>query len=378
MTQRSSWGTNEPAARKGYRRLRYWADKRDGRGYRRCSETIRGSKRAGDARLAELRLLHASDTGSPTLGRIYADWWLPEARERLAEGDLAQATFDLYATVWKNTVSPAWAGVAVADIAPLDVQSWLMGLTKWNAVNGKSLAGAVADKAVLLGMIDSNPFKRPYRMPRAGEVRERGIWMLEQVESAAAALEGTALEVPAILAGLASCRVGEACAARADEVTVTTEANGVRVARVPIVRQLVKRGETVTERLKNPQSARTVCVAGRWADRIGEIARLRLSDGLIWLNDEGTGRPVPRSRVQRLWGESFAEGGPLAELPRIPLRNLRNSWETLMRWELRVDPDMIDSMMGHAGKGVRIRNYDRPTEDVYADICARAFAGEFR
>lgn len=74
MAQRSSWGTNEPAARKGYRRLRYWADKRDGRGYRRCSETIRGSKRAGDARLAELRTLHANDTGCPTLGRVYADW----------------------------------------------------------------------------------------------------------------------------------------------------------------------------------------------------------------------------------------------------------------------------------------------------------------
>ena len=374
QNQRKSWGSNSPAARKGYRRLRYWADLHDGRGYRRCSETVAGGVRAGDRRLAELMTIHADDSGSPTLGRVRADWWLPEAQDRLLSGELALNTYKLYETVWRVSIEPRWGDVPVSDIEPMDVQEWLMTLTKWNAVNGKSHAGAVADKAVLLGMLDSNPFKRPYRMPKTGDVRERGVWTLSQIEDACRALRGTAAEVPAILCGLGSCRVGEACAAVAGEVAVSTEANGVRVARIPITRQLLKQGGGVTDRLKNPQSERTVCVAGEWADRIAEIADERERDGLIWLNDDGTGVPVPRQRLQLFWGRLFNSGRPLAGLPRIPLRNLRNSWETFMRWELKVEPDMIDSMMGHAGKGIRIKHYDRPTEDAYAEVCAEAWA----
>lgn len=371
--QRSPWGSNDPAGRKGYRRLRFWADLHDGRGYRRCSETIPGGVRAGYRRLAELRVLHGGDSGSPTLGRVRAEWWLPEAEDRLRSGDLALNTYKLYETVWRTSVEPRWGDVPVSDIEPMDVQEWLMGLTKWSAVNGKSHAGAVADKAVLLGMVGSNPFKRPYRMPRAGTERERGVWTLAQVEGACRAIRGTAAEVPAILCGLGSCRVGEACAAVAGEVSVSTEANGVRVARVPITRQLLKQGREVTDRLKNKQSVRTVCVAGEWADRLAEIAAERAREGLVWLNDDGTGVPVPRQRLQLFWGRQFKSGRPLADLPRIPLRNLRNSWETWMRWEAHIDPDMIDSMMGHAGKGIRIKHYDRPTDSAYAEICAEAW-----
>ena len=55
---RSTWGANEDAGN-GRRRLRYWADLHDGKGYVRHSMTIVGSRRDGDEALARLPRLPA-------------------------------------------------------------------------------------------------------------------------------------------------------------------------------------------------------------------------------------------------------------------------------------------------------------------------------
>lgn len=371
---RSTWGSNEDAGN-GKRRLRFWADLGDGRGYMRHSITIEGTRRDGGDVLAELRVAHRRDaprTKPATVRDAYLLWWLPEASERLETGNLAQATYNLYSTMWRLYIEPTWGEKQIDAIRPMDVQEWLLGLTHWNAVNAKSLAGSIAEKAVIMDAAKTNPFRRDYRMPKGGETREKAVWKLETVHSACAALRGTAVEIPAILCGFGSCRVGEASAVRPDEVDLTDE-GGMMVARIPISRQLVKEG-VVKDELKNPQSVRTVCIPEPWSVRVAEIARERMADGLPWLNDDGTGQPVPRMRMQRAWNSQFKEGAALSEYQRIPMRNLRNSWETYMRWELGVAPDIIDSMMGHAGKGVRERHYDRPVADMYAQVCADAFA----
>lgn len=59
---RSSFGSNEPARRPGFRRLRYWADEHDRRGFTRHSRTIKGTKRDGWDELARIK-------GRPRAGR---------------------------------------------------------------------------------------------------------------------------------------------------------------------------------------------------------------------------------------------------------------------------------------------------------------------
>lgn len=93
--RRSSWGSNEDAGR-GRRRIRYWADLHDGRGYRRVSETIEGSRRDGDEALAMRRVRHSADAPVPTLAQAYELWWLPEARERVERGEMAKVTLVNY------------------------------------------------------------------------------------------------------------------------------------------------------------------------------------------------------------------------------------------------------------------------------------------
>ena len=366
---RSSWGSNDPVGR-GRRRLRFWADLHDGRGYRRHSKTIRGTWRDGEAALKELWQLHADDAPSATMGRVYELWWLPEARERVSEGSLAPATLELYETTWRNHIAPNFASQSIQDIRPTDVQTWLLTLTKWNAVNAKSLASSIAEKAVLLDMAQSNPFARKYRMPVAASTRTKTIWTLDEISRAVDALHGSALEVPTILCALGSCRVGEACAARSAEVSFTTE-HGLVIARVPITRQLMRDGR-VSDKLKNRQSVRTVCIPEPWSLRLREIA----SSGDEWLNDDGYGSPVTRSTLKVRWAAATRK--ELSSLPRTTMQNLRSSWETFMRWELGVDGDLVDSMMGHAGTNIRTRHYDRPAPDVFAETCALAHLGAFK
>lgn len=71
---RHDWGTIAQV-RKGVWRIRYWAQ--TGRGYRRCSETVRGSRKQAGERLAQLRLTHGHDAPCPTIGECWKQWYCP-------------------------------------------------------------------------------------------------------------------------------------------------------------------------------------------------------------------------------------------------------------------------------------------------------------
>ena len=59
---------------------------------------------------------------------------------------------------------------------------------------------------------------------------------------------------------------------------------------------------------------------------------------------------------------------------RHPFRNLRNSYETNMRWSMGIPPWLLEPMIGHAGKGVTGMFYDRPSGDMFASAVAEAYA----
>lgn len=72
----------------------------------------------------------------------------------------------------------------------------------------------------------------------------------------------------------------------------------------------------------------------------------------------------------RVWTELLSASG----IARRPFKNLRNSWETNCHWVLRIDPTLIEKMMGHAGHTVTSRHYDRPDEEMFAEAAAKAYA----
>jgi integrase len=165
-----------------------------------------------------------------------------------------------------------------------------------------------------------------------------------------------------LLCGFGGLRVGEALGVRSEDVGEAI-VGGVRLAVVSVSRQVSQEGPT--DSLKTPQSRRAVPVPGRAGARLLELAAA--CDG--WLAGDGLGGPSTRARLSKAWR--------VAELPdgmRHPLRNLRNSWQTNMRWVMRVPPYFIEALMGHAVAGVTGTYYDRPDASMLARVVAEAYA----
>lgn len=362
---RRTWGCNESAG-PGRRRIRYWADLGDGRGYRRVSETIEGTRRDADQVLAERRVEHSGDAPSPTVGAVWERWVRPTLAARAADGEISPGTLSHYDAAWERQVAPRWARVQATDVRRADVQAWYDGMTRSQAQMARIVLRAIFDECELREIAPASIGRYRYRMPRGGEVRDRGIWTLDELRRVWEASADTPMEAWLVLSAFGGPRVGESLGARVEEAW-RWDGGPVPVAVVPIVRQAERDG-TVTTRLKTASSSHAAVVPGPMGAR---LLRLCEEAGEGWVlpgrrPDEPMLREALRQRFEALLREAGVE--------RHPLRNLRNSWETYTHWTLGVEPEKVERMMGHAGKGVTERHYDRPEAESLAAEAARAYA----
>ena len=356
MAQRSSWGSNRPARRKGYRVLRYWADTGDGTGYRRRCETIEGTKRDGWSRLAELHVLHADDRPTMTVGDVYERYYLPDIRSRLSERSLAN-----YTGAWSGRIAPRWGSMQVTDVRPLDVQEWLDGMSKGSAAKVMKVMKGIFAIADRYEMVERNPMAKRYRMPTDAKQRDRGIYTLEELLAMWEALQGSPVAVPFALAAFGSARVGESLAVLGEEVR-STDRDGLAYAIVPIVREMGNRSSTPDDRLKNDWSRREIAVPPPMSSVL--IGRTG------WLTDRGSGSPTTQAQLNALWRRECERIG----VERHPFQNLRNSWRTWMATS-GIPSEILEKMMGHAGGTVTDRHYLKPTGEQFADELHRAVTG---
>lgn len=361
--QRSSFGSVTKLDRDTWR-LRWWADTPEGR--RRVSETVHGTRREAEDRLAEIRCEVGSEQGgSVTVGQAWERWYAPDCAQRLEEGSLAPNTWRNAEKQWTKNIAPRWAHVPCTQVRALDVQEWLLTMTWSNARLSKIVLGQVMGMAAMFGACSSNPLILKYRLPKkTGEQAE--VFTLDGLRDAWKAVHGSVIEAPFLLAAFGSARVGESLGVMACEVELR-EAFGVPVATAPIVRQVGNDGKT-TERLKNEQSRRHVVLPGRAGLRLAELASTAAAEGLVWLADDGTGAPISQFRTNRAWRAAIGDEGYR------PFKNLRNSWATFTHWHLGVDPLMVDKMMGHSNGTVLAKHYDRPDVDLFVETVAKAYA----
>ena len=359
--KRSAWASlTEPSP--GVWRIRFWGKDRDG-AYRRMSRTVRGSRLDAERVRSELMLEHSEDAPCPTVAQAWERWVLPSYEQRVEDGTFAPRSLVQYRSAWVNHVGPAWADVPLDAVRPLRVQQWITSLPYTPARDGCRLLSAIMDAAVRYEFIDHNPMRERYIMPSKSTVnsKDAGIWTLSELSEAWQALHGTWLEPAFILSAFGGCRVGESLGPLAGEVELRTIGDAP-VALVPIQRQVDRLGK-VTDRLKTDQSQRVAVVAGKPAQRLGELA-----DGMDadwYLTNDGEGAPQPQARLARAW-----DALGMAH----PLRNLRNSWQTWMRWEAGLPPYYIEPLMGHKVAGTTGMHYDRPTAEVLAGVVARAYS----
>lgn len=342
-------------------RLRYTED-----GVRK-TEMVHGTRREAEHRLAELHA--ASDVRRQSLMTLdaAADRWLwPRVDE-----DASASTRRVYRSVWHRHVSPAWGSRPIAAIKPLDVQDWLMTLPGSAARFARILMSQTVDRAVMYGVVASNPLDVDYRLPKAEE-RPKDAYSAADLVRVCRAVEGTLAEAPVVLMAFGGLRVSESLGVMPGDVSEHVAQNGVRLALIAVERQ-ASRECGVTETLKTPQSRRTAVVFGPFVDRLLELRDAVSARGERFLADDGLGTPV-ESRFVSYYMRLRVEA---AGMPCHQLRALRRSWETMAHWELGLGPEEVEPLMGHAGKTVTARHYDRPSPEALAEAVARAYASNW-
>lgn len=380
---RSPFGSNEPARRPGYRRLRYWADEHDGRGYTRHSRTIKGTKREGWDELARIRIAHGRDAPCPTVGQAWEMWVLPELDRKLAAyladptgvapGDrMKPQTHRGKLSVWRNHVAPRWSDVPLSDVRALDAQEWLDGLDAgYKTVrNSFSMLRLILSRGVKYEAIERNVLADTddWDLPSATS-GPADIWTLDElIYGLWPQLWGGPAEGAFILAAFGSCRPGESLGPRVDEVRLV-ERGGMAVALVPIVRQVGDDGVPTTDGdLKNGWSPRTIAVPEPWSLRLDELCDDREARP-VWLTDR-FGEPWPRPRL----ADALAAAERAAGLPHKEPRALRRSWRSWMATEADIPEEVLEKMMGHVGRGVTGRHYLAMNDDALVSIVSRAFS----
>jgi integrase len=305
---------------------------------------------------------HSADAPCPTVAQAWERWVLPSYERRVDEGTFAKRSLDQYRSAWNRHIKPTWSDTPLDAVRPLAVQQWISGLTYSQALVGVKVLSAIMDAAVRYECVEHNPMREKYLMPSKTTVQQhdKGIWTLAELMSAWDALRGQWFEPAFILAAFGGCRVGESLGVMAHDVELR-RIDGVPVALVDVSKQVDAHGN-VSGTLKTDESKRVAIVSGRAALRLAEIAADMPSDW--YLTNDGFGGAQSQSRLVRAWSE-FGMAHPF--------RNLRNSWQTWMRWEVGLPPYYIEPLMGHKVRGVTGQHYDRPTPEVLAAAVARAY-----
>ena len=164
--KRSSWGCVQRVAQGKYR-LRWMED-----GVRR-TETLHGTRREADDRMAEIRTRVGSGPSKRqvTVGEAYERYYWPHVRDTAVDNTRANT-----ASIWRAHVSPRWAGAALRDVRPAELQEWLLSLTRSQATAALRVMRGVFREAALYELADPAPLAVCYRMPdRVSKPRSREV-----------------------------------------------------------------------------------------------------------------------------------------------------------------------------------------------------------
>ena len=351
--KRSTWGGVERLP-SGRWRVR-WRE-----GGRRRSETIDGTRKDAEHRLAEIRVRVGDEPTRPTVGYAWERWTWP-----IIERTGKPSTVRRYRDSWRLHVAPRWERVTVDGVTPVEVQEWLDGMTASVAEFALIVLRRILDRAVEMEAVPRNRAKGRFVMPTAGETRSREVLTRRQMAALCEGVRGERFEPCVILACWAGLRPGETLGVMVGEVAEMGD-----VAIVPVVRQVSCSGEVMEP--KTRAGTRTVAIPQPWAARLLEIQDEARERGDVWLVDDGLGDPANQNLLGKWWKRLDLDG---LGVPRVPLHNLRASFETVAHWDRGMDVGTVAKLMGHSQPTITHAVYDRPDAERVAVAVSRAFSG---
>ena len=371
--QRRSWGCVTEVAR-GKKYVLRWQDPSKKCG--RATETVHGTYREACNRLDAIhaeKMAEGYTRPYTTIGDVYERFVLPDYRKRLEMGKVKARSLEMYEAAWHRDASPRWADADVNAVKAIDVQNWLMTLTKSRANLAMTVLKKAGDFAVSYEIAGRNVFRAKYLMPANVNEHSKRVYDEAEARRILSIVEGTRIEAPYILMAFGSCRTGESLGFRASEIE-RYESAGRVFAAAKVERRMEQTGSLPMPDgdLKTAESRRVVVVPPPYGERLLAIAERKRAEGIEWLCDRGDGLPMDKNAAAQAWRAAVPEED------RVPMQNLRASWRTMAAMEWGVSSDLLEILMGHRLPGVTGRHYLRPSDEQIIERFAAEFLSKNR
>lgn len=364
---RSTWGSIR-AKSKGVWEIRYPKPQDpDSKNRRQGSETIRGTKKQAEQRLAELRVECEGVDCEMTLDQFWRLEYWPSC------SDLAPSTRAGYESTYQHAIKPVFGDMNLKDIGPKRIQSWIDAMTYGAARTNRAVLRSILSVAETKELVSNNAARKRFKLPKktpenACRTINKAVFTQDELDDVFIECRGEWFEAPFILAAFGGARREEACGVMAQEIEFEDVDELGLFALVPISRgvQCIK-GEIIVGGTKNPHSARLLVVPPPYADRLKQLCDITIDAGESWLLDDGFGNvqsPDTMASAYRRWFQRVP-------FRYVPFANLRNSYATVMH-SMGIDLTMVQKLMGHKNMATTFDHYDRPGREEFMQVITRA------
>lgn len=303
----------------------------------RRTKVVRGTRSEAEAVLARMKL----ESGKPVSESVtLAEYWASFYEPTLSR--LAPSTQAGYRRSWKTLVSPLFGKRRMDELKAREIERLLLTIEKpGEQRNAFKLMRQMYNEAYRDEVVDSNPFHRRIRLARMEKYRPV-VLLMDDVPAWLEAVRGSRWEPVLLVMLFGGLRREEACALYWEDFDFGVGACAVRVDKALVeVNGKLHEGPT-----KTADSTRLVYLAGWPAQRL-----LELSSAGPLVPDANGNRMAP-DKISREYRKMMQEKGAKY----VPMRNLRNSYATIMQG-LGASDSLISKSLGHTNLKVDYDHY---------------------
>lgn len=312
----------------------------------RKSKVVRGSRSDAEAVLARMKLDEGKLDEFPDL--TLSQYW--ELFYEPSLSSLAKSTESAYRYAWEGLVKPLFGDREMGAMRARDVERGLLTIEKPGAQrNAYKLLRQMYNEAYRDELVEDNPMSRRIRLKRR-ESYQPEVLLLADVPAWLEAVRDSKWEPVLLCMLFGGMRREEACALFWEDFGFGVGACSARVDKT----LTEVRGELVEGPTKTAESTRTVFFGGWPAQRLLELS------GTGPLCPDSNGNRTRPDRISREYRKMMA--GKDAKY--VPMKNLRNSYATIMQG-LGASDSMISKSLGHTNLKVDYDHYFAANEPAH-------------
>ena len=311
---------------------------RDSEGRRkRKSKVVRGDRSRAEAVLARMKLDEGKlDECDITLSGYWEAFYAPTL------STLAESTASGYRYAWEGLVRPLFGDRKMSELKARDIERGLLTIEKPGAQrNAYKLLRQMYNEAYRDELVEENPMTRRIRLKRK-EAYQPDVLLMGDVPAWLDAVRGSKWEPVLLCMLFGGLRREEACALYWSDFQF-----GVGTCSVRVDKTLTEvRGKLVEGPTKTAESTRTIFIAGWPAGRLLELS------GEGPLCPDANGNRTRPDRISREY-RKLMQG---SDAKYVPMKNLRNSYATIMQG-LGASDSLISKSLGHTNLKVDYAHY---------------------